>query len=315
MNSVRATSADIIRWATCYSGSAAERIGSVGTWYIASPCEVAVAVIERIGQLQRHPGAVIKPCDLHAFGIGEPADPWATKFGGVPYRPAEAPWPQADDGTPYIFMCQFNFTESLDLLRPLPGDVLLVFEKNGTFGADVERQVIFEWHSVGIRDIETSRRCAYVDDQEFVGYGVPCRTFDFLDIEPIIAESKESVEAARTESEILPAPLTWNAARFLGMKIGGFPCWQDHGPWHAYSPRWGNCHSAEPQTVKSYLYLGGFGDIGPMIDHAWPWINRATPVSLREASTELGGFGLYDGFYIHLFLDRDDEIQWVLDFT
>ncbi len=105
------------------------------------------------------------PTDIFVFALGEAPDLSVTKFGGIPYRPADLPWPRKDlqTGTtlvasteelmgiarkrdkdlpatplelqeyiseefpPLRFLAQFNFVDSLDLVGPLPGDVLLLF--------------------------------------------------------------------------------------------------------------------------------------------------------------------------------------------
>ena len=40
-------------------------------------------------------------------GMGEPAKPYLTKIGGVPYRPSDEPWPGQDDEDPMTFFAQF----------------------------------------------------------------------------------------------------------------------------------------------------------------------------------------------------------------
>lgn len=97
------------------------------------------------------------PTDVCIWSVGEPADPTTTKVGGNPYRPTLEPWPLADDGSPMGLLAQFNFTDSLDVLAPippeaLPGDVLLVFTKGpdlySDWDPDEKGTWALEWHRV-----------------------------------------------------------------------------------------------------------------------------------------------------------------------
>lgn len=95
------------------------------------------------------------PTDVCIWSIGEPADITTTKIGGAPYRPTSTPWPTDEDGSPMGLLAQFNFTDSLDVLAPipphaLPGDILLVFTKGPHLYADWDPDDkgtwTLEWH-------------------------------------------------------------------------------------------------------------------------------------------------------------------------
>src|SRR5262249_19088597 len=94
--------------------------------------------------------------DAFLFVRGEPAIPFVTKVGGVPYRAAEVPWPAGEDGRPMTFLAQFCFSGSTDLVGELPGDVLLVFARDdqayfsSIFGDDDGLR--FEWYPLGLQD-------------------------------------------------------------------------------------------------------------------------------------------------------------------
>jgi hypothetical protein len=69
-------------------------------------------------------------CDVFVLGLGEPKRRDVTKVGGLPYRPADRPWPRSSKtGEELSFVCQFRVTESRDLLGETPGDILLVFSE------------------------------------------------------------------------------------------------------------------------------------------------------------------------------------------
>ena len=52
------------------------------------------------------------PADVFAMADGEPENRYATKIGGLPYRPASEPWPQSVGGRHLALLAQFNFTNS-----------------------------------------------------------------------------------------------------------------------------------------------------------------------------------------------------------
>jgi len=101
------------------------------------------------------------PTDVCVWSIGEPNDPTVTRIGGAPYRPTDAHWPTGPDGTSMGLLAQFNFTDSLDVLAPIPpeapsqalhGDVLLVFTSGphmyADWDADEPETWALEWHRI-----------------------------------------------------------------------------------------------------------------------------------------------------------------------
>src|SRR5690606_20327664 len=69
--------------------------------------------------------------DVFVFGRGEPARRDCTKVGGVPYWPSSRSWPVDSNGTQYHFLAQINFSDSLDLVGPVPADMLLILAEAG----------------------------------------------------------------------------------------------------------------------------------------------------------------------------------------
>jgi hypothetical protein len=80
--------------------------------------------------------------DIFVMAEGEPADRAATKIGGLPFRPAAAPWTNNLAGEPMFFLGQFNFKQSKDLTEELPGELLLVFADSSSGMTD---DLYFEW--------------------------------------------------------------------------------------------------------------------------------------------------------------------------
>jgi hypothetical protein len=66
--------------------------------------------------------------DVVLFCSGESSRREVTKAGGLPYWPANKPWPRAADGRLMTFVAQFCFMDSCDITGQLPGDVMVIFE-------------------------------------------------------------------------------------------------------------------------------------------------------------------------------------------
>jgi len=94
------------------------------------------------------------PVDIIVWAEGEPAKPYLTRVGGIPYRSQSLAWPTAADGTRMTFLAQFCFLDSRDILPPnLPGDVLLVFLKTPASWAAAESDdVHLEWVKFPVSD-------------------------------------------------------------------------------------------------------------------------------------------------------------------
>jgi hypothetical protein len=90
----------------------------------------AVAYIEqirdRIKDAQGKLGPPV-PLDLCIWKLGDSPNREITKVGGVPYWPANEPWPHLDRRTPLTFVAQLCFADSHDILPVLPGDMLSIF--------------------------------------------------------------------------------------------------------------------------------------------------------------------------------------------
>jgi len=99
------------------------------------------------------------PTDMILWQAGEPDRREVTKIRGAPYREAGKPWPLDTEGAPLNFVAQFCFSDSRDLVPPLPGDVLLIFAAGQTLLSLVDNQpfyvvqwgdgLFFEWVSLG----------------------------------------------------------------------------------------------------------------------------------------------------------------------
>lgn len=137
--------------------------------------------------------------DVFVWGQGEPKDRTLTKIGGLPYWPAERPWPEAG-GQPLPFVAQFNFADSRDLVGELPGEILVVFSDPGERWRTGDVSGLqFEWMRVGDGRVVVERLVPKPARPFFKGYGV-------------IHRSQERAGA-------VPEVAAWRAAT----KIGGLP--------------------------------------------------------------------------------------------
>lgn len=151
--------------------------------YLSGPFDLAI--IEQAWREKRQ--SVGADTDVFVFARGEPEHPHVTKIGGVPYRPEAKPWPicmgappgtaphrvkyYEPHGTPMKFLAQFCFAGSHDIVGELPGDVLLLFTEDDTFGTDL----YFEWYSIGIPKLVTPSQIPDGASPFNRAYGFICR--------------------------------------------------------------------------------------------------------------------------------------------
>lgn len=219
------------------------------------------------------------PADLFVFGKGESPCREATKVGGIPYWPADRPWPTDDEGAPLFFLAQFNFADSRDLFpTPLPGDVLLLLVEDP--GDYLEPDLIqFEWLPLGLPPVSRF-------DESLMAttagpfYGVIHRSADY----PDATERASDLEVSRS----------YNLPILNGTKIGGVPHWIQGGD------------GSDDQ------FLCQLGSIQAAHQVPYPWVNQAESLGLEFDDRGIYGdsnsivFG--DMGSIYIFLDRDGSI-------
>lgn len=120
---------------------------------ITSPCHVCNNEQLRQAARDQFDWGPAVPVDIFVMADGEPPDRHVTKIGGLPYRPAGAPWPVGPDGEPLLFLAQFDFADSIDIVGNLPGDVLLVFMAASDGLID---SLHFEWQTLGIEALASA---------------------------------------------------------------------------------------------------------------------------------------------------------------
>jgi Domain of unknown function (DUF1963) len=216
------------------------------------------------------------PTDLFVFGKGESPRREATKVGGIPYWPADRPWPTYDEGSPLSFLAQFNFADSRDLFRtPLPGDVLLLLVEDPEDYLEPDL-IQFEWLPMGLPPV------SHFDESLMATtagpfYGVIHRSDDYPD----------STERASN----LEIPQSYDLPILNGTKIGGVPHWIQRG------------------DGSGDQFLCQLGSIQAAHRVPYPWVNQAESLGLEFDDRGIYGdsntivFG--DMGSIYIFLDPD----------
>jgi hypothetical protein len=261
-----------------------QSFASQGTAY-----EVAVELVQQRAAMLGSLGDSV-PCDVYLMAIGEAPIAYQTKTGGTPYRPSHLPWPLSRDGRPMIFVAQYLFTESRDMLPALPGDVLLMFsEQIPAFNGEGQQCLQFEWHNIGIPDPIAGNECPKSPDDVLVSHGYRWRTVDYIDAAAeALIEKVYPQDYVKNKLGILWQDGLRGIRIHTGMKIGGIPFW----------------YQCDDEEIPEGQYLCSFGNIWPADDVPYPWINRATPYP--------SDLHWLDGFVLNMYLQEDGSIDWLL---
>ncbi len=158
------------------------------------------------------------PVDVFTWSIGEPSDRAVTKIGGLPYRTAQAPWPQSASGTPRVFLAQFLFTDTVVDVGTLPGCTLLIFVDDQPSDNWSDASFSLEWQPTGIVDLIGASEVPSASIQVPALFGVRHRTFDLRDTlaEDVVAiATQHSIDSPDMVARSMSC---WDAA-----KIGGVP--------------------------------------------------------------------------------------------
>jgi len=225
------------------------------------------------------------PVDVFIMAEGEPADRNVTKIGGLPYRPADAPWPETADGQPLRFIAQFDFTDSRDITGPLPDDVLLVF---GNYADEWIDELHFEWRPLGLANLVAADQLPEDARPLPACYGHRFRAASFP-------------KAYRSPQSPLGYPL-----------CQGFPVWC---PYHLEQYQATQIGSA-PFFIQKMDPLPGrtlcaINSVCPDVHGRYPWVNRTEPL-LPENERRLDPpyLMLADTGCIYISIDDDGALHW-----
>jgi hypothetical protein len=157
------------------------------------------------------------------------------------------------------FLCQFDFTDSRDLVPKLPGDILLIFVADAE-SLVTDEQVSFIW--VASDETEVVREADAPSPTQPVpfvqAWGVRHRTVDL----------PSCWEDART----LAKESAWRLPVLWATKIGGVP--YDSQDQHGEPPPGYLCQICSVQTHSNV---------------AWPWVDRRAPLSMGFDSEGIYG--------------------------
>ena len=226
------------------------------------------------------------PVDVFVMAEGEPPDRFVTKIGGLPYRPARAEWPRAQNGRPLEFLAQFNFRDSRDITGPLPGDILLVF-------ADCSSGTIeglgFEWQQVDLSDIVSAAAIPTQTDTFLPCYGHIFRTVSYPGATRTVPRKKQEYPTCRGKS-------VWSdyyLRQYQATQIGSAPFFIQ----------------GDPQLPGRILCT--ISSVQPDQHKAFPWVNHPAPLMPEhEWDFENNCLMIGDLGCIYISMDEDHQIYW-----
>jgi hypothetical protein len=233
------------------------------------------------------------PVDVFIWGLGEAPERSFTKIGGLPYRPANLPWPKISSyespypvkvGEPMTFLAQFNFAGSKDIFPHLPGDVLLIFAENEEFASPESFKL--EWYSLGLPD---DALIAKSDMPPPAWMFVTCHGYRYRTVD-------YRAELPKNFARYHPQR---RAAMIQATKIGGIPTMDQmtNAEFDEMCQRSGHCFLAQIRSTCAKF------------DEFYPWINRREPASIDSHSDDQQ-LNLVDDGTIYLLLDENGEVDW-----
>ncbi len=237
----------------------------------------------RRGMVDQYDWGTPVPVDIFVLSKGEPDRRFATKLGGLPYRPRQLQWPCGASGRPLSFIAQFNFSNSRDILGPLPGDLLLVF---GDDSSDISETLHMEWQSFGDHDL-VRRDQIPLDSEVFDPYfGNRCRLPSYPDAE----------RSNDLEYPVCNGKEVWSEHWILQLQatqIGRAPFLIQEGD---------ESHPGQPLcTIASVL---------PSPDLPYPFVNVPEPISSEELRIrDRRGILIGDLGCIYIFTEPDGTLH------
>jgi hypothetical protein len=245
------------------------------------------------------------PCDVFAWKWGPPPHPALTKIGGVPYRPADRPWPLDEHGKPMGYIIQMNFSESLDILPALPGNLLIIFAQESFDGEEKYHDymfpdVVMEWYNIEEigQPMKTAIRTGitYVPLHGLIyrGRDFPLRDESYLT--QMRPDGQKLWEEVSMDNPIYEYPGEFDGhppAVFGETKIGGYPDWyQGH-----------DCGVNHQGEFLCQIVSHMFSEVVQYIDQP------ETVKTYQDFSMHGQSFSVHGGGSLYLFLDGT-RIHW-----
>lgn len=232
---------------------------------VTSPYHLAVVDHLRDELLALIPPGRRVPTDVFLWGRGEALRREITKLGGLPYWPADRPWPTSSSGEPLIFVAQVCFADSRDIVADLPGDVLLIFAHpiwerlwDGRHQGD-ESLMQFAWMPLGETELVDSVAPVKSNWAGAPYWGTIHRTYDYPDLDGDNDDLWDRIAPDLGER------YRWSGLdRVTATKIGGIPWWEQ----------------GDPGLLGRFLCV--LEAIGPAKDRPYPYVNVPEPIGSRD---------------------------------
>lgn len=256
---------------------------------VTSPCHIVVVEQLRAEIFVEHPELEKVPTDVFIWGLGEPEKREVTKVGGVPYWPADRPWPVSTEGRPMDFVAQINFSDSRDLVGDTPGDILLMFSDGACYGDWMpgdDGAVVFHWINPSDAPLIEPDEVPERRWDIIPCYGVIHRTFDFVD----------DLKAIELIENDFYSP--YRLAVIEGTKIGGVPHW------------------VQDDAKLPGRYLCTLGSVAPEDPRAGgkkvpaPFVNWEKPFGIRDIPAPYEFLCWGDVGSVYIFMDETGNIYW-----
>jgi hypothetical protein len=231
---------------------------------------------------------VAVPVDVFIMAKGEPPDRHVTKLGGLPYRPADKPWPKQTDGKPMTFIGQICFADSKDLTGGLPGDVLLMFAPSPV---EVVESLVFEWYPLAMTNLMPAKKLPKQPWQFHPCYGYIYRAVNFPKAKP---KPKYKTSLTYRGREVFSE---YYLFQYQATQIGRAPFYIQGEPGLPGQPL---C------TISS---------IGTNPHSPWPWVNHPEPVYRPDESYRIdeGNFMYGDTGCIYISMDDACRLHFTGD--
>lgn len=256
---------------------------------ITSPADICNNELLRREMPDQYDWGEAVPIDVFVMAVGEPPDRHVTKIGGLPYRPAGAPWPVSDKQKPLKFLAQLNFCDSKDIVGKLPGDVLLAFAEFDEEYPDYFEVMHFEWQPLGLADLVEP---ADVPDHPYhfdPCYGHICRTVSYPQARYFV----------RTQAPFEPL-------------CRGLEVWSDYFILQYQATQIGSAPFIIQQEPKlRERIIATINSVQPEPHKVYPWVNHPLPL-LPEGKWNLESpyLMLEDLGCIYISIDDENKLHW-----
>lgn len=232
------------------------------------------------------------PVDLFVLSRGEPQNRYATKIGGLPYRPAKEPWPCNAQGRSLALIAQFNFTNSRDIVGETPGDLLLVFGDNSQGFIDSYH---FEWHDIGIQNLITTAELPRDCMKIAPCFGNRCRMQSFPEAQLRTPWEKPQCDGKEVWS------YRW-IPQFQATQIGRAPYIIQAGGRSPYEEE----ELLEFEVSQRREHLCTIASVQPDAHQPYPWVNVPEPLN-PEGQWNYGDNNLMIGDLGCIYITIDDD--------